>query len=78
MFDDPGRFEGHPKDIERARQDSGQAQDHEHMAFHDQMKIPSNWRDMLECRQCKRQLVVYIGDCFLLVASQFLQEWSMR
>ena len=67
LFDDPGRFDMHPKDIERNRRDAGkQSALHEHIHFDDRTKIPSKWRDMLGCRKCKRDLVEYVGDCFLL------------
>ena len=65
VFDDPGRFNGHPKDIERARRDSSQRACDEHHTFSDTTKIPKKWSDMLGCRVCKRQLTSYLGDCLL-------------
>ena len=74
VFDDPGRFDMHPKDIERSRRDADKPTTHEHIQFHDQTKIPNRWRDLLACRKCKRELVVYIGDCFLRIAPTYLKE----
>ena len=57
VFDDPGRFDMHPKDIERSRRDTGkQGAVHEHIHFNDKTKVPSKWRNMLDCRKCKRLL----------------------
>ncbi len=73
VFDDPGRFELHPKDIERTRRDSASDLEHDHIEFSDRMKVPSKWRDILSCRKCKRQLVVYIGESLLRLAPELLQ-----
>lgn len=40
VFDDPGRFNSHPKDIERGRRDTGTLACNEHHTFSDTMKIP--------------------------------------
>ena len=73
VFDDPGRFDMHPKDIERNRRDmNSQPTAHDHIHFDDCTKIPTKWREMLGCRKCKRELVVYLGDCFLRIAPRFL------
>ena len=75
MFDDPGRFDMHPKDIERTRRDSpNHGTVHEHIHFDDRAKIPSKWRDLLGCRRCKRALVEYVGDCLLRIAPRYLSE----
>ena len=70
VFDDPGRYGLHPKDIERRRRDSDKTSscDGKHTTFHYQMKVPSKWNDMLGCRQCKRQLVSYLGGALLQLA----------
>ena len=54
VFDDPGRFNVHPKDIERHRRDTNKETEHEHIKLNDQTKIPPKWRDLLGCRKCKR------------------------
>ena len=75
VFDDPGRFDMHPKDIERTRRDSpNHGTVHEHIHFDDRAKIPSKWRDLLGCRRCKRALVEYVGDCLLRIAPRYLSE----
>ena len=76
IFDDAGRFGVNPKRIEQARRDASISttnSDHEHSVFSDDMKIPSKWREILECRKCKRQLVVYMGESLLQHAHEFLR-----
>lgn len=75
IFDDAGRFGANPKRIEQARRDASATVDsnHEHVAFSDDMKIPSKWREILECRKCKRELVVYMGGSLLQHAHEFLR-----
>lgn len=75
VFDNPDRLKPHPKKLERSRRDAGieVAQDHSHMNFSDET-IPSKWREVLECRQCKRRAVEYVGDTILSVAPPLLQE----
>ena len=54
VFDDPGQFDMHPKDIERTQRDTPNHEVvHEHIPFDDTAKIPSKWRDVLGCRKCK-------------------------
>ena len=75
VFDDPGRFDMHPKDIERTQRDTpNHGAVHEHIPFDDTAKIPSKWRDVLGYRKCKRALVKYVGDCILRIAPKYLQE----
>ena len=47
---------------------------HEHGTFTDDMKVPSKWREVIECRTCKRQLVVYMGDAILATGQYLLRE----
>ena len=47
---------------------------HEHVTFTDDMKVPSKWREVIECRTCKRQLVVYMGDTILATGQYLLRE----
>ena len=75
VFDDPGRFDFHPKDIERTRREStNNSGVHEHVHIDDQTKIPSKWRELLGCRTCKRLLVEYVGECILRIAPKYLQN----
>ena len=64
VFDNPGRLPESPKSFERRRRDDAAtlSSDHRHTAFSDACALPSNWRDCLNCRQCKRALVVYLGQ----------------
>ena len=72
VFDDPNRF---PKAIEQSRRDANcSSPDHEHVSFSENMIVPSKWRDILDCRKCKRKLVVYMGESLLQVAPKYLHE----
>ena len=74
VFDDTGRFGLNPKRIEQARRDARVSSvNHEHVTFTDEMQVPSKWREILECRQCKRKLIVYMGQSLLQVACEFLR-----
>lgn len=74
VFDNPGRFHRHPKDIERDRRDANGKRQHNHCTFQDDTKIPSKWRDLLDSRECKKKLMSYLGDCFLLLAPDLLSD----
>lgn len=73
VFDSPGMFAVHPKDIERKRRDSDLDAEHEHIDITDDSKIPSKWNSIIGCRTCKRSLVTYLGDAFLLIAPALLR-----
>ena len=51
VFDHANRQQHHPKQIERSRRNSTCI--HNHTLFHDELKVPSKWRDHLECTVCK-------------------------
>ena len=75
IFDNPGRFENHPKSIERNRRDAGKiGGSHTHSHFSDEAKIPSKWQEMLKCRECKKRLIAYMADSLLMTAPEVLQE----
>ena len=77
VFDDPGRMKKSPKAIEQTRRDATATNigpNHEHVTFTDDMKVPSKWREVIECRTCKRQLVVYMGDAILTTGQYLLRE----
>ena len=74
IFDDAGRLPNNPKIIEQSRRDaSTNIDNHEHITFSAEMKVPSKWRELIQCRKCKRQLVVYMGDSMLQVGHEFLE-----
>ena len=75
VFDSPGIFLSHPKEIERKRRDQHLHvdNDHEHLEFKDNMTIPSRWSSVIGCRICKRFLVKYLGDAFLQIAPALLR-----
>ena len=74
VFDDPNRIEEHPKSIERSRRDDHTSDNHKHLKFSDDMKIPKKWTEIVNCRQCKRQLIIYMGECILVHVIQLLRK----
>ena len=74
MFDSPGQNPHTPKAFEQSRRDAEHlvSPGHEHFHFTDIAAVPQKWRDHLNCRQCKRQLVVYLGGAFLTIALELL------
>lgn len=72
IFNHPGRLADHPKCIERNQRDK-QLTSHTHTTFSDTQKVPKKWNELLQCRECKRNLVTYLGDCFLCQAPALLQ-----
>ena len=74
IFDQPGRLLQHPKSIERDRRLKANPvpSTHEHLEFNDTV-ISKKWNDILSCAVCKRNLVVYIGECLLRASPVHLQ-----
>ena len=72
IFDHPGRLADHPKCIEQNQRDK-ELTSHTHTTFSDTQKVPKKWNELLQCRECKRYLVTYLGDCFLRRAPALLQ-----
>ena len=61
IFDDPKDML-HPKSIEHEYRDQRATPiQHSYLQFNDKMKVPNKWSDLLQCRKCKRCLVVYIA-----------------
>ena len=66
VFDNPWQQPHTPKSFEQSRRDAAQdlPVDHQHVQFGDDSKTPVKWREFLNCRVCKRSLVVYLGSAF--------------
>ena len=62
VFDSPGSLKETPKEIEHARRD-GKTEDKHHQCinFSSTCLIPSNWRGILGCRKCKKNLIRYVA-----------------
>ena len=75
VFDNPGRQPLSPKSFERRRRDDTGTlpSDHHHAQFFDDSEIPPKWRDHLQCRECKRHLVEYLGKSFMQHAPHILR-----
>ena len=75
LFDNPGRQLNYPKIIERQRRDVSSLpdDDHQHAIFSDIYFPPSKWSDHLSCSECKRNLVIYVGEYFKHNASKILK-----
>ena len=68
VFDNPGRQPASPKALEHKRRDDSNvlSHDHKHVRFTAETTVPTRWRDQcLSCRECKRNLVLYLGEYFL-------------
>ena len=79
IFDNPARTKITPKSIEQSRRDYSNTVSTTHTCEEllPTTKIPTLtcWREnYINCRQCKRQLVKFIGDYLLKNAGQHLQE----
>ncbi len=67
IFDNPGQLENTPKYFEHLRRDASAKITEEHCC--DELpttNIPKRWREgLLNCRRCKRSLVLFLTDYFL-------------
>ncbi|SMN12414.1 hypothetical protein SPBRAN_864 [uncultured Candidatus Thioglobus sp.] len=74
VFDHPGRLPFNPKDCEHNRRYSkSSGSEHTHVTLTTQSAVPRPWREHLECRQCKRAIVVALGWVFLHTGKNHLQ-----
>ena len=74
IFDHP-KATLHPKCIEHEQRDQhATLTQHLHHEFSDQMRVPNKWNELLQCRKCKRRLVVYVGNCILWNATNMLTD----
>ena len=69
IFDNPGRLQNTPKYFEQKRRDSGATISTNHvcleMTEHTEIN-PRKWREsVLNCRTCKRSLILFLGEYFL-------------
>ena len=76
VFDCPRLNLCTPKAFEQSRRDSEHAvsPDHVHFQFSDEVPSPKPWREYLNCRGCKRKLIVYLGEALLVVARCYLSS----
>ena len=68
LFDNPGRLPQTPKSFERKRRDLQATVIVGHVcdAIEDSRYIPSKWReDIVDCRNCKRILVLYLAKYYM-------------
>ncbi len=77
IFDNPGRLQNTPKYFEQRRRDSLSALDATYVCMDmttDSPITPKKWRqNILGCRVCKRNLVLFLGQYFLHNSSTFLR-----
>ena len=76
LFDNPGRLTETPKHFERQRRDDSAKVIVGHACDEvlEGRIIPSKWReDMVNCRNCKRNLVVFLGKYYMKHLSKQLQ-----
>ena len=75
VFDNPGRHPHSPKAFERQRRDDSCSPpvDHVHINYTDACPPPSNWREHLSCRKCKRDLVLYLGSSLIQYSASIVR-----
>lgn len=77
VFDNPGRLQNTPKFFEQKRRDATQLVPRDHICreFKEGLEVaPKNWREStLNCRTCKRNLVMFLGNYFLHKSSSHLR-----
>ena len=76
ILDSPGRLQQTPKYFERLRRDSTAPVNSNHTCddFTSKHPIPSKWREgVINCRICKRNLVLYLTQFFLQQVPKYLQ-----
>ena len=67
--------------MEHKRRDDSNvlSHDHKHVQFTEETTVPTRWRDQcLSCRECKRNLVLYLGEYFLDNAQSLLRSQQKR
>ena len=78
VFDNPGRLQNTPKYFEQKRRDATQQVPRDHICreFKKGLEIsPKKWREtILNCRACKRNLVMFLGDYFIHNSSSHLRD----
>ena len=78
IIDNPGQLTNTPKYFEQKRRDAAQKTNKEHYCddFNGSTQVsPGQWREnFLACRDCKRKLVIYIGNYFLNNAATYLKS----
>ena len=78
IFDMPNDNQFNPKLFEQSRRDMNIEKPdhtaHQHHTFTPTTAIPRAWRNVLQCRQCKRSLVEAIGLAFLQTGNQLLRN----
>lgn len=78
IFDSPGRLENTPKSFEQKRRDNKAtvAPNHTCVELTGSTMIPrKKWREnFINCRKCKRNLVIFLGEYFLQNASTYLGQ----
>ena len=65
-----------PKEVEQQRRDKNAQKEsvgHECIAINSDTPIPTNWRQFLSCRHCKKKLTAYIGNELLAMMPALLR-----
>ena len=78
VFDDLGRLEVSPKVFERQHRDKGSESllDHQHCLFEPELPRSQEWKNILKCRKCKRNLTESLANAMLQLAPSILTKNS--
>ena len=79
LFDNPGSQSETPKELEQMRRDKASESQtstcrHECISFHSNCCIPDKWRNVLDCRICKKALTVYIAEEMLQLITRYIDS----
>ena len=75
LFDKPNKRSFNPKMFEQGRRDNSKSNSsHQHQDFTPTTSIPANWRQYIQCRECKRSIVEAIGLAFVKTIHQLLRN----
>lgn len=75
LFDNPGCQQDNPKVFEQARRDAeALPAQHSCTAIYEEAEVPAKWQDTLKCRQCKRNVTVFISQFILQNIKPYLKE----
>ena len=80
IFDNPGQHAFNPKQFEQRKRDdkrthgNSKSNPHEHAQFSPSTPVKRPWREYINCRQCKRSIIIALGLAYLQRAGHNLLQ----
>ena len=80
LFDDPNHQPFNPKHWEQMRRDNHcSTATHQHLAnIEDTLLVPTDWKSLLGCRECKKKLVLYLACKMLVLAPLHMKNKEQK